>query len=87
MPVSLQLNVRVLNPDGRPVEGATVTFTLTLRGIPPISKDAITGADGRASITTTLPKSVTLGPGLATVQVATNDFGATSSRKTITIVP
>ncbi len=87
LPVPLQLNVRVLNPDGQPVVGANVTFTLTLPGIPPISKDGVTGEDGRSSFTTTLPKDVTAGAGLATVLVATTDFGETSSQKAITIVP
>ena len=86
LPVSLQLGVLVTDPDGHPLEGAAVTFTLTVPGIPPVSKDAVTGGDGRASFTTTLPTGVTPGSGLATVLVATTDFGTTSAQKTITIV-
>ena len=86
LPVSIQLNVVVLNPDGQALAGATVTFTLTIPGIPPISKDAVTGADGRASFTTTMPKDVTVGTGLVTVLVATTDYGSTSAQKTITII-
>ncbi len=87
LPVSLQLGVLVLDPDGQPVSGATLTFTLTVPGIPPIAKDAVSGSDGRATFTTTLPAGVTEGAGLATVLVATTDFGSTSAQKTITIVP
>ena len=86
LPVSLQLRVLVRNPDGQPLPGATITFTLTVPGIPPISKDAVTGADGRATFTTTLPTGVTVGAGLATVLVATTEFGTTSAQKTITVV-
>ncbi|HEX9550979.1 MAG TPA: Ig-like domain-containing protein [Candidatus Limnocylindrales bacterium] len=86
LPVSLQLSVLITDPDGRPVEGAAVAFLLTVPGIPPIAKDAITSGDGRATFTTTLPNGVTAGPGLATVRVVTDDFGDTSANRTITIV-
>lgn len=86
LPTSLQLSVLVTDPDGRPLEGATITFTLTVPGIPPVAKEAVTGGDGRATFTTTLPTGVTAGAGLATVLVATTEFGSTSAQKTITIV-
>jgi hypothetical protein len=86
LPVSLQLNVLVTNPDGLPLEGATVTFNLTVPGIPPVAKESITGGDGRATFTTTLPAGVTVGSGLATVVVATAEFGETSANKTIAFV-
>jgi len=87
LPVSLQLSVLVTDPDGQPLEGAAVTFLVTVPGIPPIAKDAVTGGDGRATFTTTLPQGVTTGPGLATVRAVTDEFGDTSANKTITIVP
>jgi hypothetical protein len=86
LPASLQLKVLVTNPDGLPLEGATVTFNLTVPGIPPVAKEAVTGADGRASFTTTLPTGVTVGSGLATVVVVTSEFGETSANKTLTFV-
>jgi hypothetical protein len=86
LPVSLQLNVLVTNPDGAPLEGAPVTFNLTVPGIPPVAKEAVTGPDGRATFTTTLPAGVTIGAGIATVVVATAEFGETSANKTITFV-
>jgi len=86
LPVSMQLSVLVTDPDGHPLEGATVTFSLTVPGIPPVAKEATTGGDGRATYTTTLPTGVTAGSGLATVLVATSDFGSTSAQKAVTIV-
>lgn len=86
LPVSLQLNVLVSDPDGLPLAGATVTFNLTVPGIPPVAKEAVTGGDGRATFTTTLPTGVTVGSGIATVVVATDAFGETSANKTITFV-
>jgi hypothetical protein len=85
LPRSLQLSVLVTDPDGHPLPAANVTFTLTVPGIPPISKEAVTGSDGRATYTTTLPTGVTTGAGLATVNVATDSFGTTSALRTITI--
>ena len=76
----------VTDPDGRPLEGTSVTFSLTVPGIPPVAKEAVTGGDGRATFTTTLPTGVTAGSGLATVLVATTEFGSTSAQKSITIV-
>ncbi|MBI3744997.1 MAG: hypothetical protein HY264_00425 [Chloroflexi bacterium] len=87
LPQSIQLSVIVTNPDSQPLAGANVTFTLTVPGIPPVSTDTTTGADGRATFTTTLPTGVTTGAGLATALVATSSFGTTSSQKTITVVP
>lgn len=86
LPRSLQLSVLVTDPDGNPLEGATVTFSLTVPGIPPVAKEAVTGGDGRATYTTTLTTGLQTGPGLATVLVATTGFGTTSAQKTITIV-
>ncbi|MEO7663614.1 MAG: hypothetical protein ABIV26_00690 [Candidatus Limnocylindrales bacterium] len=86
LPASLQLGVLVTDPDGKPLEGATVTFNLTVPGIQPIAKEAVTGGDGRATFTTTLPTGVTTGAGLATVVVESTDFGTTSASRTITLV-
>lgn len=86
LPVSLQLSVLVLDPDGQPITGAAITFTLTVPGIPPVSKDAVTGGDGRATFSTTLPSGVTVGNGIATAFVTTTDYGTTSAAKTINVV-
>ena len=87
LPATIQLTVLVTNPDGQRLEGASVTFSLTLPGIPPITFDTTTGGDGRAAFSTTLPKDVSPGAGNATVLVTTTAFGATSDQVGITIVP
>lgn len=86
LPVAIQLSVLVVDPDGQPVSGASVTFTVTVPGIPPVAKDTVTGSDGRATFSTTLPKSVTTGNGIATAFVSTSQYGTTSVAKTINVV-
>jgi hypothetical protein len=87
LPRALQLSVLVTDPDGAPLEGAAVTFTLTAPGIPPVTKDAVTAGDGRASFTTTLPTGVTTGSGVVTVLVSTDAFGGTTDQSAITFIP
>ena len=87
LPATIQLAVLVVNPDGQPLDGASVTFSLTVPGIPPITFDTTTGGDGRAAFSTTLPQSVTPGAGNATVLITTTSFGTTSDQVGITIVP
>lgn len=86
LPTSIQLSVLVIDPDGQPISEAAITFTVTVPGIPPVSKDAATGVDGRATFSTTLPKGVTVGNGIATAFVTTTAYGTTSAAKTINIV-
>jgi hypothetical protein len=86
LPATIQLAVLVTDPDGQPLEGASVTFSLTVPGIPPITFDTTTAGDGRAAFSTTLPQSVTPGAGNATVLITTAEFGSTSDRVGITII-
>ena len=86
LPATIQLAVLVTDPDGHPLEGASVTFSLTVPGIPPITFDATTAGDGRAVFSTTLPQSVTPGAGNATVLITTVQFGTTSDQVGITII-
>lgn len=85
LPLDVVLRVTVTDPDGQPLSGATVTFSLTMPGLPAITSDAKTGADGRATFTTSLPKGTAQGQGLATVLVTTRDFGSATDRSVITI--
>jgi hypothetical protein len=86
LPQSIQLVAQVTDPDGRPLRGATVTFSLTLPKIPAITYEATTGSDGRATFSTTIPKGVDPGSGLASILVSTSAYGQTTARAGITVV-
>jgi len=62
---------------GQALAGADYTFTLSIPGIPTISIDGQTNADGKASFKTTIPKGATLGQGSATVLITSTEFGST----------
>jgi hypothetical protein len=85
-PSSLQLTVRVTDPDGAPLAGATATFTLQIPGLQPISGTVVTDASGRASFTTSLVGQMKKGTGLATVLVTYPGFGDTTDRVSLTFV-
>jgi hypothetical protein len=85
LPDPLILSVLVTDPDGTPLAGARVTFSVTIPGVPPITADRTTGADGRAEFRTTVPKGAMIGSGPASVFVSATDLGTTSDRTVITI--
>jgi hypothetical protein len=86
LPESVELTVSVTDPDGKALEGAKVTFTLAVPGIPAITSSTIlTSKAGRASFTTTIPKGATTGQCSITAIVQTTDFGNTTDRTVITI--
>jgi hypothetical protein len=87
LPERVQLRALVSDPDGRPLEGARVTFILTAPGVPPItSKKIQTAGDGSATWSTTIPKGATTGQVSCTVVVQTSAFGETTDRTVINIV-
>jgi hypothetical protein len=86
LPATLELSVLVTDPAGRPVDKASVTFTLTIPGIGPISGEAMTSGGGTAVFRTNVPNSAQVGGGLATALVISSEFGTASSRSVITIV-
>jgi hypothetical protein len=87
LPVAVELSALVTDPDGRPLEGAAVTFTLSIPGIQVVTSDSTTAGDGRAVFRTTIPPGATVGSGLGTILVTTTEFGTTSDRTVINIVP
>ncbi len=86
LPQAVTLTATVTDPDGKALAGANVTFTLSIPGIPTITIDGVTGANGRATFRTTIPKGATKGQGNATVLVTSTDFGSTEDYTVITIV-
>jgi hypothetical protein len=85
LPQDIQLTVNVDDPDGKPLEGARVTFTLTIPGVRPVTGDATTDTNGRAVFQTRIPKGANRGSGNAAVLVETTEFGKTRDETPITI--
>ncbi len=85
LPTSIRLTAVVDDPDGRPLQGASVTFTLSIPGIPALTQDARTDANGRAVWTTTIPSGASVGGGSAAVLVTTNSYGSKSDSTVITV--
>jgi Glucodextranase, domain B len=57
LPEPVTLTATITDPDGRPLAGAHVTFTLAVPGVPAIASGQLTtGSNGRATSTTTIPK-------------------------------
>jgi protocatechuate 3,4-dioxygenase beta subunit len=85
LPAEVRLFALVDDPDGRPLEGARVTFTLSVPGIKTVTGDAVTDANGQASFATRIPKGADRGGGTAGVLVRTADFGHTTDETIIAI--
>ena len=86
LPEPVTLYATVTDPDGKALAGADVTFTLSMPGIPTITIDGKTTAQGKASFKTTIPKGTDLGQGSATVLVSSQEYGSTEDFTVITIV-
>jgi len=85
LPDDLTLTVVVNDPDGHPVDNASVTFTLTPPGVAPITRTMTTDGQGQARWRTAIPKGAALGRGVAAALVHTQDFGDTTTQTFITI--
>jgi hypothetical protein len=85
LPATILLTVTVDDPDGKPVEGARVTFTLDVPGIKIVKGDTRTDANGRAVFETTIPPGATRGEGTAAAFVRTDEHGNTTDETVITI--
>ena len=86
LPEPVTLSATVTDPDGLPLANADVTFTLSMPGIPTVTIDGKTAADGTATFSTTIPKGADVGQGSATVLVTSKDFGSTEDYTVISIV-
>ena len=86
LPEPITLSATVTDPDGKPLADADVTFTLSMPGIPTVTIDGKTNANGRASFSTTIPKGADVGQGSATVLVTSKELGSTEDYTVISIV-
>jgi hypothetical protein len=88
LPETFSARVAVTDPDGRPLEGASVLFTLTIPGIPAIVPSPIvTDGAGVATFRTTIPAGATPGTGPITALVTSEEFGRVMVRTVLTIDP
>jgi glucodextranase-like protein len=85
LPQQIRLVAVVDDPDGRPLQGARITFTLSVPGIKTITGDGVTDANGQASFSTRIPKGADPGTGTAGILVRTTDFGRTTDETVITV--
>jgi hypothetical protein len=85
LPTTLRLTVIVDDPDGLPLEGATVTFTLSIPGIKTVTGQAVTDSEGQAAFETKVPAGAKAGGGTAGVLVQTEEFGRTTDETPITV--
>ena len=79
LPAAIGSTVRVLGPDGRPINGARVVFTIQIPGIGPVQSPEMLTANGTANFNTQIPEGATAGAGLVTVLVTTDEYGTLSA--------
>jgi hypothetical protein len=85
LPEPVKLSVVVNDPDGKPLVGAQVTFTITVPGLPPIASSTLTtSSSGIATFTTTIPKGATPDRQCSVaVLVTTQEYGNITDRTVI----
>ncbi len=87
LPERVKLTVVVTDPDGHPLAGAKVTFSLAVKGISAVtSKTVLSGSNGAATWSTTIPKGAQAGQVSATVVVKSTDHGETTDQSVFAIV-
>jgi len=86
LPEPVTLFATVTDPDGKALADADVTFTLSMPGIPTVTIDTKTDAQGKASFRTTIPKGADIGQGSATVLISSEAYGSTEDFTVISIV-
>jgi hypothetical protein len=86
LPRNITLTVTVTDPNGKPLDGATVTFTLTAPGVGPIQR-TLTTSNGVATWRTTIPKGATVGRGIAAALIQPPTGRPITAQTIITIGP
>ncbi len=81
---NIVLTATVTDPDGNPLDGATVTFSLTMPKVAPVTRTLTTDGEGKAKWSVTIPKSGR-GRGGAAILVQTKDYGQTTAQTFLTV--
>ncbi len=86
---NLSATVTVTDPNGQPLPGAAVQFTITVPGLAPIQPaEIMTDATGTATFSTQVPPGGTSGQtGLVVALVTTTQYGQTSARAGLAVGP
>lgn len=80
----ITMSILVLDPNGAPLSGAVVTFTLSVPGTSPvITKTLTTDGSGRVTWKTTIPATVA-GKGEIAAMVQTTDYGQLNAQLPLT---
>lgn len=87
LPQDVTLTAAASDPDGNPLVGADITFTLSIPGIPTVTQDMQTDEQGRATFTTPVPVGADPGQGSATILLTSEAFGSAQDYTVITIEP
>jgi hypothetical protein len=87
LPQDITLTAAASDPDGNPLVGADLTFTLSIPGIPAVTQDLQTDEQGRATFTTSVPVGADPGQGSAAVLLSSEEFGSAQDYTVITIEP
>ena len=85
LPQDLTLTAAASDPDGGPLVGADITFTLSIPGIPTVTQDMKTDDQGRATFTTAVPIGADPGQGSATILLSSDQFGSAQDYTVITL--
>ena len=85
LPKNVILTATVSDPDGRPLSGATVIFSLTMSGVDPITRTMTTDASGKAKWSVTVPKGASVGRGVAAALVQTKAYGQATAQTFLNI--
>lgn len=88
LPEPVTVAVKVNDPDGNPLAGAEVTFTITVPGLPPIASSSLTTSSaGSAAFPTTIPKGAFADRQIwVTAIVTTTDYGNVTGRTVIRLL-
>ena len=87
LPRDITLTAAASDPDGNPLVGADLTFTLSIPGIPTVTQDVQTDEQGKATFTTAVPVGADPGQGSATVLLSSEELGSTQDYTVITLEP
>lgn len=87
LPTRVELAVLVNDPDGQPLVGAGVTFSIAIPSVQVLSsRELLTGGDGYVRWGVTIPEGATAGQASATAIIRTEAYGDLTARTVVNLV-